>query len=257
VRYGVAGDGPPLVLVHGTPWSSVSWHRIIAALTPHFRVYYYDLLGYGQSEMRTGQTVSLDIQSEIFTALLRHWKLDAPAVIAHDFGGAITLRSHLLHGHDYAHYILMNVVALSPWGSPFFAHVKDHKAAFAGTPSYIHKAIVETYIKGALHTDLRDDDFERLVEPWLSETGQAAFYRQIAQADQRYTDAFADQLNSVRCDTLILWGEDDPWIPIDTGRRLHAAMPGSQFQSIPKAGHLVQLEAPEKVSAAVINFLLR
>ena len=50
VRYAVRGDGPPLVFVHGTPFSSYVWHRI----APHFiathRVHYFDLLGYGQSE---------------------------------------------------------------------------------------------------------------------------------------------------------------------------------------------------------------
>ncbi len=57
VRFNVTGTGPPLVLVHGTPFSSYVWHRIAPHLAQIRTVHYYDLLGYGQSEMRDGQDV--------------------------------------------------------------------------------------------------------------------------------------------------------------------------------------------------------
>ncbi|MFT5218478.1 MAG: pimeloyl-ACP methyl ester carboxylesterase [Planctomycetota bacterium] len=50
VRYGVLGDGPPLVIVHGTPWSSFNMRHLIKALSSDYRVYYHDLIGYGQSD---------------------------------------------------------------------------------------------------------------------------------------------------------------------------------------------------------------
>lgn len=45
VRYGVTGDGPPLVAVHGTPWSSFNLRHLVRALSRNFTVYYYDLMG--------------------------------------------------------------------------------------------------------------------------------------------------------------------------------------------------------------------
>jgi len=154
------------------------------------------------------------------------------------------LRSHLLDGRDYRKLVLMNVVALAPWGSPFFAHVQRHEAAFAGVPAYIHKAIVETYIRGAMFGDLNEKSFEALVDPWLSEKGQSAFYRQIAQADQKYTDEIELLYGDIRCPVQILWGENDDWIPIETGRRLYDAIPQSEFHPVPEAGHLVQFDSP-------------
>ncbi|VVO27930.1 Haloalkane dehalogenase [Pseudomonas fluorescens] len=92
VRFAVRGDGPPLVFVHGTPFSSYVWHRI----APHFiathRVHYFDLLGYGLSEKVEGD-VSLGVQNELLARLLEHWGLDCPDVVAHDFGGATVLRA--------------------------------------------------------------------------------------------------------------------------------------------------------------------
>ena len=85
VRYGVRGDGPPVVLVHGTPWSSFNLRHLVRALSEDFTVYYYDLLGYGQSDKTPGD-VSLGIQNQELDRLLDHWELKQPAIIGHDFG---------------------------------------------------------------------------------------------------------------------------------------------------------------------------
>ena len=50
VRYGIRGNGPPVIAVHGTPWSSFNLRHLIDALSKTFTVYYYDLVGYGQSD---------------------------------------------------------------------------------------------------------------------------------------------------------------------------------------------------------------
>ena len=146
VRYGVFGEGAPLVLVHGTPFSSIVWRRIAPHLARRRRVFYFDLLGYGRSEMRDGQDVSLGVQNRLLAALLDHWALDRPDVVAHDFGGATALRAWLLNGRRYRSLALIDPVALAPWGSPFVRHVRRHEAAFADLPSYIHQAILPAYI---------------------------------------------------------------------------------------------------------------
>ncbi len=149
VRYFVAGAGPALVFVHGTPFSSYVWHRVIPHFVDSHRVHCFDLLGYGQSEQRDGQDVSLGVQNELLAELLDHWALERPDVVAHDFGGATALRTHLLNGKDYRTLTLIDPVALAPWGSPFVKHVRQHEAAFRGVPAYIHEAIVAAYVRGA------------------------------------------------------------------------------------------------------------
>lgn len=256
VRYGTSGKGPPLVLVHGTPWSSFSYSKIHDRLTRDYTVYSYDLIGYGQSEMRDDQNVSLDIQGQILADLLDYWDLQDPFIVAHDFGGAISLRAHLLHQKEYKKLLLMNVVAMAPWGSPFFAHVREHEAVFAGVPEYIHKAILEAYIHGALFQGLSDKDLSGLTTPWLTGGGQRAFYRQIAQADQKYTDEIEPLFSNIRCPVRILWGEEDKWIPIQTGWRLNQAIGQNDFHPVSAAGHLIQLEQPELVLEKMREFFI-
>lgn len=250
VRAGQAGDGPPLVLAHGWPWSSFSWHRVIPSLAKTYTVHWYDMPGYGQSEM-SGQRTSLDVQGLVFAEMLAHWGLSRPSVIAHDFGGATTLRAHLLHGCDYERYVLMNVVAMRPWGSDFFDHVGRHIDAFRGIPSHIHAAVVEAYIKGALAHDIDAGDLEKLIRPWLSDAGKDSFYSQFAQADEVYTAEVEPLFKDTRCDVRVLWGADDPWIPIARGRALADLIPQAEFQPLEGLGHLPQLEAPDKVLTAL------
>ncbi len=255
VAAGSAGNGPALVLAHGWPWSSFSWHRVIPELARHRRVYWYDMPGYGRSGMDPTQRTSLDVQGEVFAEMLEHWQLAKPAVIAHDFGGATTLRAHLLHGCEFERYVLMNVVAMRPWGSEFFEHVGRHVDAFLGLPKHIHKAVVEAYIEGALASGIDEEDFAGLAAPWLSDEGRQSFYRQFAQADEKYTAEVEPMFGDVRCPTAILWGEDDPWIPVERGRALHKLMPSASFETLPGVGHLPQLEAPRTVLEKLARFL--
>ena len=259
VRFGSLGraDRPPLVLVHGTPFSSVVWRRIAPHLSEHRQVFYYDLLGYGRSEMRPQQDVSLAVQGRLFAALLRHWHLSKPEVVAHDFGGCTALRAHLLHGCEYGSLTLIDPVALAPWGSPFVRHVRDHEAAFAGLPAYIHAAILPAYIGGAAFRPLPASTLQLFVDPWVGGAGQPAFYRQIAQMDQRYTDEMESRYGEMRCPVRIIWGEQDNWIPVERGRELARRMAGASLRIVPDAGHLVQEDAPEAVVAALLGDFAR
>jgi pimeloyl-ACP methyl ester carboxylesterase len=171
VRYEIFGEGPPLVLVHGTPFSSYVWREVVPALAEAMSVYAFDLPGFGSSEMRTSQHASLSAQSKVLTELLEHWGLDAPAVAAHDIGGAITLRAHPLEGRDFGKIALMDAVALSPWGSSFYRLVQEHVGVFRRIPAYMHEAMVGAYIRDATYVPMDDEALRPYVEPWLGAEG--------------------------------------------------------------------------------------
>jgi pimeloyl-ACP methyl ester carboxylesterase len=255
VRYGVIGSGKPMVLVHGTPFSSQVWRRIAPIVARFRKVFYFDLLGYGMSEKRADQDVSLAVQNRLLAALLKHWQLEKPDVVAHDFGGATALRAALLNGCEYRSLLLIDPVAVAPWGSPFVRHVREHEAAFAGVPAYIHEAMLDAYLQGAVNRPLATDALRVYSLPWTGEAGQAAFYRQIAQMDQRYTDEIQPRYGELRCPVSILWGEEDRWIPVDRGIELSTAIPGALLTRVAGAGHLMQEDAPEAIVAELMDFM--
>ena len=253
VAWAKFGSGSPLVLVHGTPFSSQVWRRIAPQLVNRWTIYVFDLLGYGASEMEEGQDVSLGVQNRLLAALFKEWGLDRPDVLAHDFGAATALRGYFLNGLRYRTLTMFDAVALAPWGSPFVAHVRKHEAAFTGLPAYAHDALLRAYLQGAAYRPLNEDALEVYMRPWQGTTGQAAFYRQIAQMDQCYTDEIEKLYEPLDCPVTILWGEEDKWIPMERGEALASALSQRPLIRVPDAGHLVQEDAPEAIVAAMLS----
>ncbi|MBR8638810.1 alpha/beta hydrolase [Streptomyces tuirus] len=260
VRWDRFGDpgGEPVVLLHGTPFSSYVWHEVAPALAAAgHRVHVWDMPGYGSSGMYADQDVSLGVQGEVFTELLAHWGLREPSVVAHDFGGCVALRAHLLHGARYRRLVLVDPVALEPWGSPFFRLVGEHSHVFEQLPAALHEALVREYVTSASHAGLRPAALDALVRPWTGERGQAAFYRQIAQADQRFTDDIQPLYPTIDLPVTVCWGTEDTWIPFAKGQELAALIPGARLRPVPDAGHLVPLDAPARLASEVLTFLAR
>ena len=125
VAFEVFGEGPPVVLIHGTPSRSYIWRGVAPALARRFSVYVFDLLGYGDSRP-SGDDVSIAAQARALTGLLERWDLDRPAVAGHDIGGAIALRAHLLEDVRFDRMALLDAVVLRPWITEASRHVQMH-----------------------------------------------------------------------------------------------------------------------------------
>ncbi len=257
ISWGRCGRGPAVVFCHGTPWSSSLWAPFAEALSSRYTTYLWDMPGYGSSLPGSDGRVSLDVQGQVFAEMLRYWELQSPHVIAHDYGGAVALRAQLLHHARYASLALVDVVALAPWGSDFFRLVREHAATFRALPAAVHEGALRAYIAGASHTGLTPAQADRIVAPWLGPDGQKAFYRQIAQADQAYTNEIESRYPELDLPVLIIWGQEDAWIPVDRAHRLAAVIPGSRLEVIGAAGHLVQLDQPVALAITLDDWLTR
>jgi pimeloyl-ACP methyl ester carboxylesterase len=249
------GTGPEVVFCHGTPWSSELWRPFAEALAASYTVFLWDMPGYGQSSKRAEHPVSLDVQGQLLADLLDHWGLRAPHVVAHDYGGAVALRAHLLHGARFASLALVDVVALAPWGSDFFRLVREHADVYSAVPPAIHEGVVRSYIAGASHVGLTERAMDMLVSPWRGAEGQQAFYRQIAQADQRYTDEVEPRYPEIDIPVLVVWGQEDTWIPVDRAHRLGELVPQARTHVVEGAGHLIQLDQPVALATCMSGWL--
>ena len=238
------GSGPAVVLCHGTPFSSKIWLPFAEALSADHTVYVWDMPGYGACSKRAEHRVDFGVQGELLADLIAEWGLERPHVVAHDFGGAVSLRALLLHGARYRSLMLVDVVALPPTGSPFFNFVQGHPGVMAELPQYVHRAILAAYIRGASHRGLRPEELDDLVAPWTTEEGQPAFYRQIEQTDERFLEEIQGRLGEIDIPVRIVWGAEDTWIPTETGRRLCDLIPTATLRLVAGASHLVHFDAP-------------
>jgi pimeloyl-ACP methyl ester carboxylesterase len=254
VAYEVLGRGAPVVLVHGTPSWSYLWRNVANELAGRFTVYVCDLLGYGSSEKREGQDVSIAAQTRLLAELLDLWQLEQPCIAGHDFGAAITLRLILLDGRRFRRVALCDAVTFAPWITPFSRHVQRHLEAFQTVPEHIHRQMIATHLRSAIARDIPDGELEPYLRPWLGPVGQAAYYRQVAQFDERFTREIEPRYGEIHTPTLVLWGEQDGWLTPELGRRLADAIPDARLAYVPNAGHFLPEDQPRAVAEALAAF---
>ena len=252
VAWGSTGQGEPVIMIHGFPWSAQSWRKIVPWLAQKKTVYYFDMIGCGQSEKKENQTVSPDVQNDLLAALIDYWNLDSPEVIAHDFGGLAALRGYYVNKLRYRKLTLMDVVAVLPSGSAFYRHVREHVSAFTELPGYAHEALFNAYIQNASAKKLSKQVVQMYASPWLGIDGQKAFYRQISQSDAKYIDEVQSQYAPMSQPVNIIWAENDTFIPISQGQELAKLLNVNTITKVPQAGHVIQEDAPEAVIAALL-----
>ena len=248
VRWQSFGAGPPVVLVHGTPYSSFLWRDIAVALSRRGRqVFVFDHLGYGQSDKHEGQDLTLAAQGRNFTELLRRWGLDRPSVIACDIGGAIALRALLLEGAAYSDLTLFDAVTGGQWERGLFALIREHHEIFEELPGYAHEALVTAHLRNGTRQGYRPGVLEAYLEPWLGVDGQAAFYRQYRQLSQADTAEYEHLLASIDIPVKLLWGRDDQILPTPYGEWIEQRITNRGLIWIDGAGHLLPEDAPAQL----------
>lgn len=256
----------PLVFVHGTPWTSRVWGNYAKSLSKYFHVYLFDNPGFGASplgkplpgkEDTVSKELALDAdlsqQSAVFAALLDEWAKwwqHRPHIVAHDHGGLMALRAHIIHGCGYASLCLINVVAIGPFGQPLFKLIAENEEDFTALPGSVFEGIVEAYIRDASYRGLDKETMEILKSQWVStEEGRKGFVRQMVQANSRSTEEVESQYSEVgrKMPVRIIWGQEDAWIPEETAARLKAKLNALDVVLIEGAGHLVMYDQEGKL----------
>jgi pimeloyl-ACP methyl ester carboxylesterase len=249
------GDGPPVVLVHGTPSWSYVWRRVVTPLAERFSVYLLDLIGYGDSEQRDGQDTSVAAQSRALAALLDVWELERPALVGHDIGGSIVLRTHLVEGRPAGRLALVDAAVLLPWNTPATVHMKEHLEAYRTMPAHIYERVVSAHLATAVHRPLEPETVDGYLEPWRGSEGQAAYFRKIAQWRDEDMAVLTPLLSTIDVPLLVLWGAEDAWLSPETGERLAGEIPGARLELVAGAGHFAMEDEPATVAERLAAFL--
>lgn len=258
---------PALVFIHGTPWSSVVWQNLVTSLSTHYNIYLYDHPGFGNSpsprrlvNAADQDKIDLDgplvLRAEASAALFKHWNLARPPhVVSHDNGGLVSLRLLLEHNIKIASLCLIDVVAIGPFGLPFFKLVAENEAVFKAIPPHLVEGFVRAYVKSATCKVLPEGIEDVLSEPWLQGgvQGSERFLKEMVQAHYRDTGGLENEYGSVggMAPTKIVWGKDDAWIPVETAERLRKALNAEEVVVVEEAGHLVQYDQPGRLAIEV------
>lgn len=249
MRWAVTGSGEPLVLVHGTPYSSFLWRDIAPALALSRKVFVFDHLGFGLSDQHAGQNLSIAAHARNFIRLLDHWGLSRPSVVAHDIGGAVALRALLLERASFADLTLFDAVSGGHWERGLFQLILKQREVFDQLPDYAHEALVASHLRHATSVGLRPAVLDAFLAPWRGAEGQAAFYRQYSQLKQVDTAEYEHLLGEISLPVRLIWGSEDRILPPRYAHWLHDKIPHAQLHWIEGAGHLLQEDTPAQLLA--------
>ncbi len=249
------GDGPPVVLVHGTPTRSVLWRDVAAGLADRFTVYVFDLLGFGESERHEVQEVSVRIHGQVLAELVQTWALDAPALVGHDIGGAAVLRAHLLGSTPARKIGLVDAVVLRPWITATTRHLQAHLDVYQTMPTHIFREVAAAHLRTATEHPMQPAVFAAYFDQWEGERGQQLWLRNVRGHNEQDTADFELLLDEMHTPTRIVWGEQDRWLPLHVSADIQARLPNSDLVVIPAAGHFSPEDQPSKVVEALADFL--
>lgn len=249
-----AGDeeNPAVVLLAGGLRSSHLWRNLVPLLAPWMRVLAVDLLGSGMSDSPPGADLRLEAHAGYVRELLQHLGIERFAVAGHGHGGGVAQLLALGGGAETM--VLLNSIAFDTWPGPAIRELRERSGTF-------DRASVETWLRGAIdkavvHRDrLSEQDAEGYLAPFAGPDGVERFERVVASLDGVGLVGLESRLAELEIPTLVLWGEDDAFVPVEIAERLGDALPMATIALLPGCGHLVLDDAPETAVPLIFQYL--
>ena len=254
IAFRSAGEGKPLVLLHGFTYSSYSFRHNIPILSKYARVVCPDLVGHGKSDKPAGFDYSLKNQAELIFKLCTKLGFDRIDLGGCSMGGALAMQLAISYPDFVERLILVDSAGLD-------LDVKSPQRIFA-IPIVGHIAALMTTIRFRKSTHTRmtvqDDEvtngeLEEYVKELKSFSSLMAGVRNL-RANRAFKLA---GIGNISQQTLIIWGELDPLFSTDSALKLTEIIAKSRLILLPGAGHLPNEEKPADFNQVVIDFLLK
>jgi pimeloyl-ACP methyl ester carboxylesterase len=228
ISYEVAGEGRPIVLIHGLGASGRWWSRNVPTLARHFRVYAIDVIGFGRSG---GQEFVLDLASSHLVAWMDAIGVERATVVGHSMGGYIAADLAADHPRRVDKLVLVNAAAL-PFEVSYQTHLRNSVRGLRYvSPRVLPLAVLDSFRAGALTL--------------------LGGIRQILAAD------LTEKLARIEAPTLVVWGAEDPLIPASAGERLSLALKNGSFARMEGAAHNPMWDQPTMFNELLIEFMDR
>ncbi|MFW6218932.1 MAG: alpha/beta fold hydrolase [Bacteroidota bacterium] len=263
IYYEKTGNGDiTVLLIHGFACSHLNWRKILPVFKKdEYSVYTIDLKGYGESSRTRDNKYSLANQSDIIEKFILFHDLRNLVVIGHSMGGGVALHlatSHISLQERLQRLILMDSAAYNDF-LPLF--VKILSLPVIRDLTFLAIRPKRWIIRWAIQRIFYDkkkvtDDVVDAYVPYFYH-GDAR-YVYVKTVQQLIPDNYREMINryrQIKFHTLVIWGENDPVIPLYLGKKLHDNIPGSSLKIIPRCGHNIQEEKPEETMQIIADFL--
>jgi pimeloyl-ACP methyl ester carboxylesterase len=252
-----AGEGAPVVFVHGLGGNWQTWLENLPAVARERRVVALDLPGFGESEMPAGR-ISVRGYARLVEELCRRLDLGPVALVGNSMGGFTVAEMAI----SYPARVERLVLAAAAGISITHAHRRPTlTAARAGTAAGIFRLTTrnEFVVRPRLRhlalapvvrhpTRIRAD----LAHEIMQGSGKPGF---VPALDALLAYDFRDRLEEISCPTLLIWGEQDVLVPTTDADEFERRIAGARKVVFPDTGHMPQLELPAAFNRELLSFL--
>lgn len=246
----VEGQGPLLVFLHGIGGNRSNWRDQLPVFAGDFTAAAWDARGYGGSEDYDGPLDFADLSRDLLR-VLDHFGAERAHLCGLSMGGRVAMDFHDRHPERVASLTLCDtqpgLARMPAEKRREFIRLRQEPLLAGKTPADIAPSIARSLVSPRAVPGA----FERLVESMAAL--RAGSYLKTIEGSFLYERA--PDLESIRVPTHIVVGADDTLTPPDLARAMAGRIAGARLTIIPEAGHLANLEQPERFNAAVLGFL--
>ncbi len=244
-------EAPAVLFVHGFPTTSFLWRSFLPLMPPQMRALAPDLLGAGDSDKPADAPVGIEAQAGYLAELLDELDLDRVAVVGHSHGGgvgqllALAGRAQVL--------VLIDTIAFDAWPSE---PMRELQRLVRREDAIVDALIASAFDIGMGHRDrLPGEALDAYRRQYAGDEGRRAFARMATALDGVGLAGREDQLAELDIPVFLVWGEDDPFVPVEIAERLNELIATSSLALLPGCKHYLPEDAPQTLAPLVYEYL--
>lgn len=248
--YEIHGTGPAVLMIHGLGLNRHMWQWQLDALTPHFSVICYDLLGHGDSDKPAGPYLMQHMVDQV-AGLMHELAPGGAALVGFSLGGLIARAFTLAHPQRVTALAILNSAHARTPEERESVLRRVHEAQAGGPGATVAAALERWFNEDFASTH---PEVLTLVRKWVSANDPVVYpavYRLLAEGDQGLETA----ITRITCPTLILTGESDHGNSPQMARAMAALIPGARCVILPGLRHMALAEDPTAVNVPLASFL--
>lgn len=259
IAYSEAGEGPPVILIHGGGPGAYGYSNYRKNFRPlaerGHRVVIIDLPGYGQSEHRDTSEGIYAPLAQATLELLDHLQLSQASLVGNSLGGGTSLRLALDHPDRVDKLILMGPGGGIPVTSTFPSEGLSRMLTFydgeGPTLEKLERVIdLLVFDRSTITPELIQERFKTATLP------QTLAHPPLrGQAYNKKNELWREDLEQLHHRTLLIWGRDDRVLPLDIAFMFLKRIPNADLHVLSRCGHWAQWERAEEFNQLVADFL--
>lgn len=260
IHYNDAGQGNEVVvMLHGSGPGASGWANFNRNIDPlvdaGYRVILMDCPGWSKSDPIVCSGSRSDLNARVLKGLLDQLDIARVHILGNSMGGHSAVAFALANPERVGKLVLMGggTGGASPFTPMPTEGIKRLQGLYREPTIDNLKAMMNIFVYDT--SALTDELFQTRLDNILARRDHLENFVKSIQANPKQFPDFSSRLHEINSETLIIWGRDDHFVPMDTGLRLLAGLPRAELHVFNRCGHWAQWEHADKFNRMVLDFL--